>query len=37
VCRNYAQGIDSKIVLTDGPALVKLMIEPNLGVSVSRV
>ncbi|HMS17482.1 MAG TPA: restriction endonuclease [Planctomycetota bacterium] len=33
---NYAQGIDSKIVLIDGPALVKLMIEHNLGVSVSR-
>jgi restriction system protein len=33
---NYAAGIESKIVLMDGAALVKHMIDHNLGVSVAR-
>jgi restriction system protein len=33
---NYAQGIDSKIVLIDDPALFKLMIANTIGLSISR-
>jgi restriction system protein len=34
--RDYVLRIDSKIVLVDGAALAKLMIDDNVGVSTSR-
>ncbi len=33
---DFASRIDSKIVLMDGPALAKHMIDYNVGVSISR-
>lgn len=34
---DYANAIDSKIILIDGDTLTKLMIEHNVGVSLSKV
>lgn len=34
--RDYAAGIDNKVVLVDGQRLVSLMIEHNAGVSIER-
>lgn len=33
----YAQRLDSKVILIDGPQLAKLMIEHNVGVSTAAV
>jgi restriction system protein len=34
---DYANAIESKIILIDGEALTKLMLEHNVGVSVSKI
>ena len=33
--KEYVEGISKKVVLIDGAALAKLMIENNIGVSIS--